>query len=326
MKAFVTGATGFVGSHIVEKLLRAGAEVVCLVRPTSDIRWLAGLPVRLAKVAKPDPAELADALGGCTHVFHVAGVVRALKESEYHDGNVRFTAQLLEACQRKKKQVSRFVHISSQAAAGPARNDAPTRECDECRPVSAYGRSKLMAEREVAKFASEFPVCILRPSAVYGPRDRDIFWFFRLASLGLRPLVGRSSMVSLIFVGDVARAAVMAAENNASAGRTYFLADPEPYSTEQLSCEIAKALDREFTARIHIPRAGIIGAGWVATAASRISNKALTFGIDKATEMIQQFWVCDTSEITRDIGFKPSVTLQEGLKITAAWYKQQKWL
>ena len=182
-RVLVTGGTGFIGSHLVERLLGNGYDVTCLVRELRQVRWLQGMEVRLAQGDCMLPESLADAVPGVSLVFHCAGLTKGKHARDYYSVNHLGTKNLLDACARHNPGMRKFILVSSLAAAGPSGRTAG-KTTDTPHPVSDYGRSKLLAEEETLKFKDRFPVVILRPSAVYGPRDADVFELFRWAAKG----------------------------------------------------------------------------------------------------------------------------------------------
>jgi len=175
----VTGGSGFIGSHLVEILLAQGHAVRCLLRDPGRPRWLAGLPVEIQRGDCTDPASLISAVQGVEQVFHLAGVTRARRRRDYFLHNLRGTGNLLRACATADNPPRRFVFLSSQAAAGPSRDGRPLTEDDAPAPLTAYGLSKLAAEKAVLGYAHRLPTVVLRPSTVYGPRDRDFLEYLQ---------------------------------------------------------------------------------------------------------------------------------------------------
>jgi len=169
MRALVTGASGFIGSNLVDRLLPEGVSVKCLVRRRSNLAWLKHLPVTLVTGDFQEPASLAPAVADTEVVFHVAGATRAPRRALYFRGNFEATRNLLRACENYGPADQKFILISSLAAAGPSEG-VPLTEDQPPRPVSAYGESKLWAERAVLEFSQKRPATIIRPPAVYGPR------------------------------------------------------------------------------------------------------------------------------------------------------------
>jgi len=203
VRAVVTGATGFVGSHLVERLVAERAEVDCLVRPTSSLGWLRPLPVRLRETSLFDADGLRQELGGAELVFHVAGRIRAKDDEQYRRDNVLATERVTRACLDARPAPRRLVVVSSQAAAGPASLDRPAREDDQPRPVSSYGRTKLEAERLALGLAGPLEVTVVRPSTVYGPRDQALLPLFRLVRRRLAPRLPGDPVVSVVHVRDL---------------------------------------------------------------------------------------------------------------------------
>ena len=186
MNVLVTGATGFIGSHLAERLLADGHRVRCLVRRTANRRWLGDPRLELADGSITEPSSLPAAVAGIDIIFHVAGLTAARSREEFFRGNHDGTKNMLEAAARAGKPL-RFVHVSSQAAAGPSPTATPIDESFPCRPITAYGESKRAAEEEVLKYADQFPITIVRPPAVYGPRDNGVYTFFRQSNPAFFP-------------------------------------------------------------------------------------------------------------------------------------------
>ena len=239
----MTGATGFIGSHLVEALFQRGAQVRCLVRKTSDLSRLRNLPVEVIRGDCIDKVSLGEAVKGVDQVFHLAGVTKAIKETTYFEVNGLGTENLLHACLEHNSRLQKFIYLSSQAAAGPCQDGGEKKESDRCTPVSAYGHSKRMGEEFALAHAQEIPLLILRPSAVYGPRDRDIYAFFKLLSKRIKlRLSGQDQHVSLCYVQDIVQAILLAAESQESSGQIFFLSDGHAYRLEEIGNIFAQAM------------------------------------------------------------------------------------
>jgi len=324
--AFVTGATGFIGSALVEKLVANRARVKCLVRSTSSRRWLANLPIEFVDGDLFSHEALNHALADVTHIFHLAGLTKARRREEYFRANEEGTKNLLEMASRSCDRLERFVYVSSQAAAGPSLNGAPVTEADAPHPVSIYGESKLAGEMACQAMGNKLPWTIVRPPAVYGPRERDIFTYFQQINWGVRLLLGRvERWVSIIYVDDLVNGILSAAQHSRSVGETYFIANAEPCEWSNLGEIIAKALGRK-TIRVTLPTwlAPVLAAG--GEVVSTLTRKPPLLGFDKIRELKQPGWTCSSKKITEQLGFKCEISLEEGMSRSAAWYRQQGWL
>ena len=326
MKTLVTGASGFIGSHLVELLLARKYAVRVLLRRTSSTAWLKDLPVEYVYGDLFDEQALADAVKDVDYVYHSAGVTKAKTPEEYFRGNATGTRNLLEAVRRHNSGIKRFIQISSQTAAGPSVSMTPITEDAVPHPITTYGKSKLRAEEECHRVASAFPVTIVRPPAVYGPRDKDIFEFFKTVSKGLQPVVGFSEkFVSLIHVSDLVRGFVMAGESERAAGNTYFISSRTTYGWSEIG-RITKTIMEKKVLRIRIPEAGVYCIAAVAEVMAKFSPKPALINFEKARDMVQDYWTCDPSKAKRDFGFEEQISLEEGIRNTVEWYRKAGWL
>jgi nucleoside-diphosphate-sugar epimerase len=326
LKALVTGATGFIGSHLAEALLQRGDQVRCLLRNPADRKWLKGLPIEVAHGDCNDKASLQTAVKGVDRVFHLAGVTKAVDEKTYFQVNAHGTDNLIHSCLEHNAHIKKFIYLSSQAAAGPCRNGGQKRETDPCEPVSAYGRSKRMGEDLALAHAGEISLLILRPSAVYGPRDRDIYTFFKFLSRGIKPcFYGEGHRVSLCYVEDIVQAILLASETQKGSGETFFLSDGQDYGMEEVSDIFATAMGVNPIC-IRVPEWMIYGVASLSETFSKLSGKPALLNRGKVEEMMQKNWVCDITKASTVLGFKPKVSLAEGARLTFNWYKKVKWL
>jgi nucleoside-diphosphate-sugar epimerase len=318
MRALVTGGTGFLGSHLVERLLEEPeAEVYALVRDPSKLRWLEGIDrVRLLIGDLQNVPALPAGLG-C--VFHLAGLTKTLKSNAYYTVNRDGTANLLRALEGQSCP-PRFVHLGSIAAGGPSAPRRPVREEDAPHPVSPYGESKLMAEAEILKYKDRFPVVTLRAAAVYGPRDEDFLEYFRWMKRGILPLVGPGQKsLSLLYVRDAIRAILMAAKPGVPSGEIFNIADPGIYTWEDIGRTVANLLGKKLI-RIHFP----LWTAYLASAASegigRFGGGAHALNISKYKQMKPDGWLVDVGKARQGLGFESRFSLGEGLGETIAWY------
>jgi nucleoside-diphosphate-sugar epimerase len=325
-KALVTGANGFVGSHLVEGLLSKGYHVICLVRKTSNLRWLSGLNVEYVYADISEKESLKNVLKNVGFVFHVAGLTKAKTEEEYFKANYQGTKNLIEACIEDNPQIKRFVYISSQAAVGPGKDDQPLDETAPCNPVTDYGKSKLEGEKIVLEFSLKLPVTIIRPPAVYGPRDSDILSFFKVANKGFKTLFGKGeSYLSLCYIEDLVDGIILAAESPKAIGQIYFIADDQIYSWGEAFQIIAKVLNKK-TITLRIPKSFLYTIAFVSENVARLLGKPTVINVQKVREITQKYWLCDVSKAKRELGFSPKYPLEEGAKKTVKWYKEKGWL
>ena len=325
MKAFVTGGTGFVGSHLVEALLASGvySEVRCLVR--SSPKWLEGLNCTFVKGDLDDYRAISEALEGIDVIFHVAGVVRAPSQKTFTNANVDATESLMRLAQ--KKGITNFVMLSSLAAVGPSRG-IPHTEKTPLRPISMYGNSKKRMEAVIQKTAKpEDSIKIIRPPAVYGPRETDIYTFFKSFKFGICPMVGDGNhpKVSMVYVKDLVDGIMKAAQKTDAGVHTYFMGgELDAYTWNQI-----RAITAHVTGQNPIPLK--IQPKWLGRIAGVIETGASFFGKypvvnrEKAAEMVQE-WVCSSKKAIKELGYAPQTTLEEGLSRTIRWYKNNNWL
>jgi nucleoside-diphosphate-sugar epimerase len=322
MKALVTGATGFIGSHLAEALRRRGDEVTVLARTASKAAALAPLGVRVVAGDLHDRAALRRAAEGQDLVYHVAGVVAARSEAEFLVANRDGTYNLVEAVE--EVGAGRFVHVSSMAAAGPTIKGRPLTGEEVPRPVTAYGRSKLAAERIVT--ASRLAWSIVRPPMVYGPRDQEVLRVFRLARFGLAPVLGDGTQeLSAVHGADLAEALIAAGTSVAAVRRAYYACHPEIFTGAEMALAVGRAMGRS-PAVIRVP--ALVGRGvlMVTEAAARLTGQTTILTADKANEFFQPAWTGDPAPFTRDTGWAATRDLASGLEETYRWYRAAGWL
>jgi len=321
VRAFVTGATGFLGTHLVDALLAQGTSVSCLVRSPAKASALAEKGVRLVPGDLATGPALEEGCRDADVVFHLAGLIAAPDLNRFMATNRDGTASLLRACEGRRL---RFVLVSSLAAAGPSTPGHPIDETWEPAPVTPYGASKLAGELLVRKAPLAWTV--VRPPAVYGEWDRAFLKVFAFASRGFVPLVGDGSQeLSLVHGADVARALVAVAATDRTVGRVYFAAHPEIVTARAVAEAVARALGRH--ARIlPVPRAvARVLMGTVGRVA-RFAGGSSVLSSERAAEFLAPAWTCRADALRRDIGWEARIDLATGLKRTAAWYHKEGWL
>ena len=317
----ITGGTGFVGSHLVEAVARRGVRARALVRATSDTALLERYGIEPVVGSLGDVESLRQALGDAPVVLHLAAATRALSEAEFHRVNARGTERLLDAMVEDGAG-RRLVYLSSLAAAGPAA-DRPVEPGDAPRPITAYGRSKLAGERAALE-RDAVDVAVLRPPAVYGPRDRDLLPFFRMARWGVLPTAGPPERpMQLVHAADLAEGVLAAATGSATG--VFHVAEARRYRWSEVLDLVAEAVGRR-ALTLPVPGAAIRAAAAISETVARISGRAVIFDRDKARELLAPGWTCETISARHGFGFEASIPLAEGLRDTAAWYRAYGWL
>lgn len=325
MKAFITGGTGFIGSHLVDDLIaKGGNEVCCLVR--KELKWLQGRDIDVINGDLFDLKALKQGLEGRDVVFHSAGIVKAPNEQAFIRGNIESTENILRLA--IKMQVPKVVILSSMAAVGPS-NGSPIDESAPMRPVTSYGRSKKAMEEMIASVSAEADqtsVTIIRPPAVYGPREQDILTIFKMAARGIFPMVGdgSSTRLSVVHVKDLVRGITLSATDRKPGLNTYFIAGEPPVTWDEFRLATSRALGRKV-------RALKINPNWVGKIAAGVERGASLFGSypalnrEKAREMVLE-WMCSTQKARNELGYQPKISLNEGIFDTVQWYKAHHWI
>ncbi|WP_337866076.1 NAD(P)-dependent oxidoreductase [Ignavibacterium sp.] len=324
--AVVTGGTGFVGSHLVDLLLNKGFEVRCITRKSSDLRWLKDKDVKIFDCGLYDKEALKEIITDADYVYHVAGVVKSKTKEGYFRGNVDTTRTLIEAALESKSNLKRFLVVSSQTVTGPSMDVKPVNEETECRPITTYGKSKLEEETLVLSYKDKLPITICRAPAVYGERDTEIFIYFKTFSKGLTTTIGfNEKKLSLIHVLDLVRGFYLAATNEKSQGQVYFISSEELYTWPQINNITSKIIGKKPIA-IKVPHFLVYTIAAIAQFAAIFSSKPATLNIEKAKDITQQYWICDTSKAVRELGYHQQISIEDGIKRTVEWYKKMKWI
>ena len=323
MKILVTGGTGFIGTHLIERLVKEGHQVRCLAKDRRNIELLESLGVETVIGDLNNGINFRSVLGGVEIVYHLAGITRAKQYREYHEGNYLATKNFLAMCARYRNGLKRFVFVSSQAASGPSQDGELISEDTPYHPVSHYGRSKMLAEQEVLKHRGDLPVTIVRPAAVYGPRDRDMFQYISLIRNHLQPLIGfQKKWLNLIYVEDLVKGLILAAQHPGGEGEIFYLGSDGSYSTDEIGDTIANVLHSR-RIRLHIPHSVVFTIGALAEGIGKLSGKQIFFNIQKVRESVQPFWVFSIKKAKIVLGFQPRVSLREGMRRTYQWYTSQ---
>ena len=333
-RIFVTGANGFIGSHVIEYLLQRGNEVIGIIRTSSDVRSLSALlesygdRLHLVVGDLRDRGTLESALDDVEFVYHLGAVLMATSEEEFRDTNVTGTRNLLEAvANRRSAGFQRFLFVSAQAAAGPSPDGRSIDESLPPRPVSSYGKSKTDAEAIVNQFSDRVPVTIVRPVAVYGEREQDISGgTFPMVKAGLAPKLGFvSKTASLVYVGDVVKGMIAAAESPRSLGKTYFLSDPNPYPQHEVVRAIADAMGKRLRIPVIVPHLLLVIVAVVAEWTHQFTRRRPMLTRDKVRELRQRWWAATPAAAAHDLGWSSQVSLRTGMaRAVADWDRRRR--
>ena len=336
MKILVTGASGFIGSFIVEEALRRGMETWAAVRGSSKRDFLTDERIQFIELNLSDRQQLEDQLRGHAfdYVVHAAGVTKCLNASDFYSINTEGTKNLVMALINLRMPLKRFVYISSLSIFGAIREQQPYQEIcetDTPHPNTDYGRSKLQAEQWLESLSGDegkgdFPYIILRPTGVYGPRERDYFMMAKSIKQHTDFAVGfQQQDITFVYVLDVVQAVFLACKKG-HRGRKYFLSDGQVYQSATFSNLIRKELGNPWWIRITAPIwllrvITFLGDKW-----GHLTGKISALNNDKYHIMKQRNWRCDIEPACHELGFEPKYTLAEGVPLTIKWYKENGWL
>tara|TARA_B100000575_G_scaffold294643_1_gene312581 strand:+ start:16244 stop:17242 length:999 start_codon:yes stop_codon:yes gene_type:complete len=332
MKAFVTGGTGFVGSHIVEHLLDLAEfeEVRVLIR--KEEKWLKGLNYTPVKSTLENLKPVKDALYGVDVLIHGAAILHASSYSDFFTVNVEATKNLVELA--VDAGVSNIIILSSLAATGPS-SQIPLTEQTLLSPISAYGRSKKQMEEEIHRLFTEknwaknpnLSIKIIRPTAVYGPRETDIYGLFKALKYRIAPIISNpiQKTISLVHVQDLVNGILTVRLYNHAGIHTYFLGGPEDgYSWNEIYKECSVILGKSFL-RIRVPKVGLMAIAKMSETITPIFGMYPALNLEKAEELTQS-WLCSSNKAKKDWGYSPKISLIEGLQSTLNWYQNHNWL
>ncbi len=335
MKILITGASGFIGSFLVEEALRRGMEVWAGIRRTSSRVWLTDPRIHFITLDLDDTGRLCEQLrghrdaghGGWTYVVHCAGATKCLHAADFDRANYEATVHLVEALRTLDLMPRRFVYISSLSVYGPVHESdyAPISDHDTPQPNTAYGRSKLKAERYLQSL-SAFPYIIFRPTGVYGPRERDYYLMVKAVKRGLDVTVGfRRQDLTFVHVADLVQAVFRAIDRNVYR-RAYFVSDGNVYSSRDFSDYVQKELKKSHIVHLKFPLYMIKLLILLAEMIARSFHRTSTLNRDKYNIMKQRNWRCDIAPLIEEVDYCPEYDLERGVKETVAWYKKEKWL
>jgi nucleoside-diphosphate-sugar epimerase len=331
-KILITGASGFIGSFIVEEALRQGFETWAAIRKSSSKAFLQDERIHFIELNLSSEEQLHEQLKNhqFDYVVHAAGVTKCLHQEDFFRINTEGTKNLVSALLDLQMPLKRFVYISSLSIMGAIREEQPYREInerDKAQPNTAYGKSKLEAEQWLDSQKEKlFPYVILRPTGVYGPRERDYFMMFKSIQAHTDFAVGyKQQDITFVYVTDVVQAVFLALEKGET-GRRYFLSDGEVYQSSTFSNLIRKELGNPWWIRITAPLWLLRIITFCGDRIGHMTGKITALNNDKYHIMKQRNWRCDIQPAIDELGYKPEYTLERGVPLTIKWYKDNGWL
>ena len=331
MKILITGASGFIGSFIVEEALKQGFETWAAIRKSSSKEYLQDERIHIIELNLSSKAQLIEQLRPhqFDYVVHAAGVTKCLNKADFRRINTEGTKNLVDALLDLQMPLKRFVFLSSLSVFGAIKEQLPydeIREDDTPKPNTEYGRSKLEAERYIDSIGSRLPYIILRPTGVYGPREKDYFMMAKSIKQHIDFAVGYQRQdITFVYVTDVVQAVFLTLEKGET-GRKYFLSDGQVYQSTTFSDLIHEELGRPWWLRITAPVWVLRVVTFFGEYIGHMTGKVTALNNDKYNILRQRNWRCDIEPARRELGFEPKVQLKEGVKTTIQWYKDHKWL
>jgi len=331
MKILITGASGFIGSFIVEEALSRGIDTWAAVRKSSSHQYLQDERINFIELDLSSQEKLCQQLAGHSfdYIVHAAGATKCLHQADFYKVNTEGTKHLVQAILKLQMPIKRFVYLSSLSIYGAIKEQQPYQEIDENdqpRPNTAYGKSKLQAERYLETIGNEFPYIVLRPTGVYGPREKDYFLMAKSIKNHTDFSVGfKRQDITFVYVKDVVQAIFLAFDRGMS-GRKYFLSDGEVYQSATFSNLLHEQLGRPWWIRIKAPVWILRLVTFFGEYIGRMTGKMTALNNDKYNILKQRNWRCNIEPAVDELGYHPQYKLPDGVKETVEWYKSHHWL
>ena len=324
MNVLLTGASGFIGTNLLKELSSKEFNIFCLKRSNSKIDHLGNYDINWIE---KDLRENISFNVEFDLVIHVAGIVSSSNPEAFNLVNVKASVNLANAVLKSSPNLKRFLYVSSQTAAGPSPDlNNPKKETDIDEPITHYGKSKKLAESELSKI-DKLPLTIIRPSAVYGEFDKAILTIFQSMKFFISTQIGfNTKYVSLVNVKDLCKAIVDSSLSENTLGKSYFIASKQAYDWPLLLNKIQKYMGKSRVLKLRIPHFIVFTLGYLSGLIGKFSNSNPVFDKDKAIDLTQDYWICDISEAEKDFNFKEEISIDEGIKSTIKWYKDNNWL
>lgn len=327
MNIVITGATGFIGSHITDELVKQGHNVSVIIRKNSSLKNIEGLPINVFEVDYENIDSVKKATSTAEIIIHCAGMLFGKDYNDLKKANVNSTINLVDSI-KNNSNFKQFIYISSLTVAGPSASlDLVKKENDHKNPITNYGKSKAEAEDFLINQRDWLNYTILRLPAVYGPRDTAIFSLFKLAKSGFATLIGfNTKYLSLIHSSDVVNGLCLTLNNQIAFKKIYFLSSDEYYSWEEVMDILKKGFNKKRLIKLKLPHSIVYLIAFINSYASKIIGLTPIFDLDKARDFTQKYWICSNKLIKQDLNYVQSISLEEGISSTIKWYKENKWL
>jgi nucleoside-diphosphate-sugar epimerase len=322
-KVLVTGAGGFIGSHLVESLIEKGYEVVCLLKPEENIRWIKDLDATLIYGDVTDKNTLYESVNRVSYVYHLAARMGGGDKPSYiYKVNYEGSKNLIQVCIESGVKLKRFLFVSSVATVGPTGDSQVFDEKNSPNPKTHYGKSKLLAENYLRESGEKIPYTIVRLPLVYGPRSlRGLYLIFKIINSGFQLLVGKSK-TNLGFVKDIVKGMILSAENPVAVGQIYFLGEDRIYSSCELTRHITDALGKK-TLKIWVPYSFLYSLAFFIEKFADVTGTHAAIRRDSLSAYLNSNWRFSMKKAKKELKFKTEYPLEKGLKITANWYKEK---
>ena len=316
-KILITGASGFIGSFLVEKALEMGWETWAGIRETSSREYLKDTRIHFIDLNYSDQEILQQQIqshvaehGKWDYIIHNAGVTKCIQVSDFFTVNYRYTANFVNVLQDTENVPDKFLLMSSLSVQFPK---------------TTYGLSKLKAEQYL-QFRAKVPYIIIRPTGVYGPRDKDYLMMLKAVKAGFEVTAGfKPQRLTFVYVTDLVQAVFLALESEWTK-KMYIVSDGEVYTDSEYAKLVKKVLEKKSVLRIKVPLFLLYAVSVLSEFFGKIFKKPSTLNRDKYKIMKQRDWHCSNQALVKDLGFRPEYDLEKGLKASVEWYKQNKWL
>lgn len=324
-RVLITGANGFLGFHLINAALAQKFEVFAGLRKNSKAEHLSQLPIQYSYLNYENVEELTKEIADkkINYIIHAAGTTKALKQQVFEQVNVAYTVNLAKAAQMSGNSFLKMVFISSLAAVGPLKaNEGIITEKTFPSPLTSYGKSKLLAERKLAELDIES--VILRPTAIYGPREKEIFVIIKTLLKGIDANIGsKPQKLSFVYASDVADAAINALLSNAKA--VFNISDGNSYSKYDFADALKHIVNKK-ALRMHLPQSAVHSLAHSLEKFNGWLNKPTMLSREKLKELVAENWICDISKAKQELNFIPKFNLETGLQETIEWYRQNNWI